>query len=133
MIINECPTVSNNTLAAVADTCHELEQLFLMLTDSLEGERIFELKKLRTLVVRACWSINASRFREGIKKLKNLRYLSLSTSFPYIDMNNYWLGDDMLPSISSLPNLVFLNLGNAFFYYRHYESHRQRNAILGRT
>lgn len=26
-------------------------------------------------------------------------------------MNNYWLGDDMLPSIASLPNLVFLNLG----------------------
>jgi len=37
LIINECPTVTNNTLAAVADTCQNLEQLFLMLTDSLEG------------------------------------------------------------------------------------------------
>ena len=63
LIINECPTVSNNTLAAVADTCVDLEQLFLMLTDSLEGERIFELKNLRTLVVRACWSINVNKFR----------------------------------------------------------------------
>jgi hypothetical protein len=26
-------------------------------------------------------------------------------------MNNYWLNDEMLPSIATLPNLVFLNLG----------------------
>ncbi len=111
LIINECPKVSNISIAAIADTCKDLEQLFLMLTDNLEGERIFELKKLKTLVVRACWSINSMRFREGIKKLHNLKYLSLSKLYFDIDMNNYWLGDDMLPSIAVLPNLIFLNLG----------------------
>ncbi len=56
------------------------------------------------------------RFREGIKKLKNLKYLSLSKIFYMLDMNNYWLGDDMLPSIAALPNLIFLNLGIDIIY-----------------
>lgn len=48
-------------------------------------------------------------------------------------MNNYWLNDEMLPSIATLPNLVFLNLGYFKFYLRHDKSDGQGNAISGRS
>jgi hypothetical protein len=81
-----------------------------MLTDSIGGERIWELRKLKTLIIRACWSINVASLKNGLKNLQGLKSLSLSKFTIYLDMNNYWLNDEILHSIAMLSNLRTLNI-----------------------
>jgi len=54
--------------------------------------------------------MNPNKFKEGLKKLKKLTTLCVSMSISNIDMNNYWLQDDIMPSIACLTNLKVLNI-----------------------
>lgn len=52
LIINECLQFKNETIQVLSESCKHLEQLSLMLTDSIHGKDIYDLKELRTLILR---------------------------------------------------------------------------------